>query len=97
MTWRRGTVYPLTRAHSNPVSAWTSGLASPPKSAEPEDGNSGAAYVYRFDGGTWVEEAKLTASDAAELDHLGGPVSISGDIVVTGCIPYRTASQPILR
>ena len=26
---------------------------------------SGSAYVYRFDGATWVEEQKLTASDAA--------------------------------
>src|SRR5262245_58236115 len=30
--------------------------------------NAGSAYVYRFNGTTWVEEQKLTASDAAEWD-----------------------------
>ena len=45
---------------------------------------SGAAYVFRFDGAEWVEEAKLTASDAAALDEFGNAVSISGDTVVIG-------------
>ncbi|MCH7869607.1 MAG: FG-GAP repeat protein, partial [Myxococcales bacterium] len=27
--------------------------------------DSGSAYVFRFDGTTWVEEAKLTPSDGA--------------------------------
>ena len=44
----------------------------------------GAAYVFRFNGTSWVEEQKLTASDAAESDHFGGSVSVSGDTVVVG-------------
>ena len=32
---------------------------------------SGSAYVFRFDGTTWVEEAKLLASDGQEEDELG--------------------------
>jgi hypothetical protein len=48
---------------------------------------SGSAYVFRYDGGVWVEEAKLTASDAAAYDWFGYAVSISGDRVVVGA--YR--------
>ncbi len=46
--------------------------------------NSGSAYVYRFDGKNWIEEAKLTASDAAEDNLFGSSVSISGDTAVIG-------------
>jgi hypothetical protein len=46
--------------------------------------NSGSAYVFNYNGATWVEEAKLTASDAAEGDGFGFPVSISGETVVVG-------------
>ena len=45
---------------------------------------SGSAYVYRFDGTNWIEEAKLTASDAAEFDHFGDAVSVSGEVIVVG-------------
>lgn len=45
---------------------------------------SGAAYVYRFNGTTWVEEAKLIASDGADGDHLGERVAVSDDVAVIG-------------
>ena len=45
---------------------------------------SGSAYVYRFDGSTWVEEQKLTASDAAAWDSFGSSLSVSGDVAVVG-------------
>ncbi len=45
---------------------------------------SGSAYVYRFDGNTWVEEQELTASDGARYDHFGISVSVSGDVVMIG-------------
>ncbi len=51
------------------------------------DGNvadSGSAYVYRFDGTNWIEEAELTASDAAWRDAFGFSVSISGNVAVIG-------------
>ncbi len=44
----------------------------------------GAAYIYRFDGTNWIEEQKLTASDAAQSDQFGRSVSISGDLAVVG-------------
>jgi hypothetical protein len=44
----------------------------------------GAAYVFRFNGSTWVEEQKLAASDAAASDQLGVSVSVDGDVAVVG-------------
>ncbi len=52
--------------------------------ARDDGGLSGSAYVYRNDGSTWVEEAKLVASDAAVQDWFGYSVAISGDVVVIG-------------
>ena len=46
--------------------------------------NQGAAYVYRFNGTTWVEEAKLTADDGADSDIFGKSVSISGNVALAG-------------
>ncbi|MFQ5413150.1 MAG: FG-GAP repeat protein [Phycisphaerae bacterium] len=48
--------------------------------------DSGAAYVFRFNGGSWVEEAVLTAADAAVLDWFGYSVSISGDVAIVGAL-----------
>ncbi len=45
---------------------------------------SGAAYVYRFDGETWIEEAKLVAPDGAAYDRFGHSVAISGDTILVG-------------
>jgi hypothetical protein len=46
--------------------------------------NSGAAYVFRRDGANWVEEAKLTASDAANGDGLGYALASSGGRTIVG-------------
>jgi len=45
---------------------------------------SGSAYVFRFDGKQWIEEAKLLASDGEEADQFGHSVSISGNTAVAG-------------
>lgn len=45
---------------------------------------TGAAYVFRLQGATWVQEAKLTAPDGMYLDRFGSSVAISGDVVVVG-------------
>jgi len=46
----------------------------------------GSAYVYRWNGSSWVEEIKLSASDGIERDLFGYSVSISadGNIIVVG-------------
>jgi len=45
---------------------------------------SGSVFVFVRNGTTWTEQAKLTASDAAEEDFFGESVAISGDTVVVG-------------
>jgi predicted amidohydrolase len=46
--------------------------------------NAGSAYVFVRSGGTWTQQTKLTASDAAASDVFGRSVSISGDKAVVG-------------
>jgi hypothetical protein len=46
--------------------------------------DSGASYVYRFDGTSWNEEQKIVASDGRARDRYGYSVSVSGDVVVVG-------------
>ena len=51
-----------------------------------DDGGSsaGSAYVFQRSGTSWVQQAKLTASDAAGRDQFGSSISISGDTIVAG-------------
>ncbi len=46
--------------------------------------NSGSAYIYRWNGISYYEEAKLTAPDGATDDCFGRSVAINGDTVVIG-------------
>ncbi|MBN1787750.1 MAG: hypothetical protein JW806_05085 [Sedimentisphaerales bacterium] len=46
--------------------------------------NSGAAYIFEFNGTSWIQDAKLTASDGSSGDGFGGSVSISGNYCVIG-------------
>ncbi len=45
---------------------------------------TGSAYVYRYNGSTWNEEAILRASDREGWDYFGYSVSVDGDAVVVG-------------
>ncbi len=55
--------------------------------------NSGSAYVFRHDGSTWIEEAKLLASDGVtSYDKFGSSVAISGDVAVVGVPEAGTAT-----
>jgi hypothetical protein len=53
-----------------------------------KDNYTGAAYVFSFDGSTWKQEAKLTASDGLVHDDFGWVVSISGDLALVGA-PHK--------
>ena len=46
--------------------------------------DSGSAYVFRYDGTSWVEEAKLLASDGAPLDKFGWSVSMDENLIIVG-------------
>jgi hypothetical protein len=58
------------------------------------DEHVGAAYVFHNNGTTWVEQARLTASDGEEWDHFGGTVDITsdGDYIVVGAHQKVSAS-----
>ncbi|ETR65255.1 MAG: hypothetical protein OMM_14546, partial [Candidatus Magnetoglobus multicellularis str. Araruama] len=45
---------------------------------------SGAAYIFKRDGTTWSEVAKLTQTDGVSEDYFGYKVSISGDYAIVG-------------
>ena len=47
---------------------------------------SGAAYIFRHNGASWLEQAKLTASDAAEGDRFGYSVAIDGARAIVGAV-----------
>jgi len=49
--------------------------------------DSGSAYVYRFNGTDWIEEAKLLASDGQDGDRFGFSAVIDGDAAIIGA--YR--------
>ena len=46
----------------------------------------GAVYVFNRQGGSWVEEQKLTASDGAPNADFGHSVVVSGSTIVVGAI-----------
>jgi len=46
--------------------------------------DSGSAYIFKWNGTSWVEQQKLTASDGAAYDQFGYSVSISGDYAIVG-------------
>jgi len=45
---------------------------------------AGGVYVFRLVSGLWIQEQKLTASDAADYDAFGYAVSIRGDVLLAG-------------
>jgi len=51
----------------------------------PNDNNlQGSAYIFFKQGGNWIQQAKLTASDGMPSDKFGFSVAISGDFAVVG-------------
>jgi len=45
---------------------------------------SGAAYVFTREDGTWTQKAKLMASDGLDFDNFGCAISVSGQTVFVG-------------
>jgi len=46
--------------------------------------DSGSAYIFKRYSTNWSEQAKLTASDGADIDYFSYSVSISGDYAIVG-------------
>lgn len=45
---------------------------------------SGSAYIFKRDGDTWSQQAKILAADGEIHDQFGTSVSICGDLVIVG-------------
>lgn len=60
---------------------------------------AGSAFIFRYDGVGWVEEQKITASDAAPLDWFGFSVTISedGQTIASGAIFDAFGSTYVFR
>jgi hypothetical protein len=54
-----------------------------------DDSSRGSAYVFKRSGTSWIQEAKLTASDGAAGDRFGSSVSLSGGYTIIGAY-YNT-------
>ncbi|MGA2004482.1 MAG: FG-GAP repeat protein [Terriglobales bacterium] len=70
------------------VSGSTVVVGAPGYPATGPNGSQGAAYVFVQSGGTWSQQAELTASDGAAYDQLGSSVALSGNTVVAGAPCY---------
>ncbi|MDP2176492.1 MAG: T9SS type A sorting domain-containing protein [Bacteroidota bacterium] len=46
--------------------------------------NSGSAYIFKNNSGTWSQVQKIVASDRSAFDFFGYSVAISGDFVIVG-------------
>ena len=57
--------------------------------------SQGAAYVFVLSGGAWIQQAKLTASDGAAIDHFGYAVAISGNTVLVGAYQAAVGANAI--
>jgi len=44
----------------------------------------GSVYIFKRDGKTWKQQAKILAADGAEYDQFGTSVSITGDFAIAG-------------
>ncbi len=49
---------------------------------------AGAAYIFQYTGGTWIEKQKILASDKGYGDRFGHAVDISDSVIVIG-VPYE--------
>ena len=48
--------------------------------------DAGSAFIFDLVGGSWVQSAKLTASDAASKQFLGDAVALDGDTALVGAL-----------
>lgn len=61
-------------------------IGAPLQDSDEQDNDEGAAYVFRFDGDDWIQEAKFSGCNEAPHDQFGTSVAISGNVAVIGAI-----------
>ncbi|MBI5558754.1 MAG: FG-GAP repeat protein [Deltaproteobacteria bacterium] len=55
--------------------------------------SSGSAYIFHYDGNSWVQLRKLTASQAAPSDYFGQSVAIGDNFAVAGAYGFDDAGE----
>jgi FG-GAP repeat len=55
--------------------------------------SQGAVYVFVESGGSWSQQAELTALDSAAYNYFGNSVALNGGTIVVGAPGYTTASN----
>ncbi len=55
---------------------------------------AGATYVFRWNSGSWVPEAVLTAMDAEHFDQFGYAVDVQGPVIAVGAKGADTGVEP---
>ena len=53
--------------------------------------DAGAVYLFRYNGVTWIQEAKLLASNGMPGNTFGRAIAVSGNVVVVGVRRRETA------
>jgi len=61
-------------------------LVGAPKDDFDREVDVGAAYVFRFDGSSWQEEARLAASDSSPNDALAHALALGDDVALLGAL-----------
>jgi hypothetical protein len=51
----------------------------------------GSAYVFAFDGASWLEQQELSGSDSTANDYFGSSVALDGSIALVGAYARSTA------
>ena len=54
--------------------------------------DSGAAFVFEWNGASWSQVKKLLASDGAAGDQFGYSVAVDGDVIVVGAVDDDTVA-----
>jgi nucleoside-specific outer membrane channel protein Tsx len=78
--------------YSVAVDGSTAVVGAPNKTAG-SNGGQGVAYAFVQSGGTWSQQAELTASDGAAGDYFGGSVAVSGNTAVMGAVLHTVGSN----
>jgi hypothetical protein len=55
----------------------------------------GAAYVFAFNGASWLEQAELTTSDGATEDSFGRSLAVSGNTAIIGASTKNVAEHAL--
>jgi hypothetical protein len=81
-----------TFGYSVAVDGSTAVVGAPNKTVG-SNGGQGVAYAFVQSGGTWSQQAELTASDSAAGDYFGGSVAVSGSTAVMGAVLHTVGSN----